>query len=55
MYEINPGRVDTEFFDVAFDTKKDALKMKQGLQMLKPKDIAAAILFVIEAPAHVNI
>ena len=53
--EINPGRVDTEFFDVAFDTKKDALKMKQGLQMLKPKDIAAAILFVIEAPAHVNI
>ena len=53
--EINPGRVDTEFFDVAFDTKKDALKMKKCLQLLKPKDIAASILFVIEAPAHVNI
>tara|TARA_A100001015_G_C14901751_1_gene676670 strand:- start:191 stop:925 length:735 start_codon:yes stop_codon:yes gene_type:complete len=53
--EINPGRVDTEFFDVAFDNKKDALKMKKGLKMLRPIDVANSILFSIESPAHVNI
>ena len=53
--EINPGRVDTEFFDVAFDDKKDAMNMKKGLNMLKASDIADAILFVIECPAHVNV
>ena len=53
--EINPGRVDTEFFDIAFDSKKEAMKMKTGLEMLKPLDIASSILFSIEAPAHVNI
>ncbi len=53
--EINPGRVDTEFFDIAFDSKKEAMKMKTGLEMLKPLDVANSILFSIEAPAHVNI
>ena len=53
--EINPGRVDTEFFDIAFDNKKDAMNMKKGLKMLTPTDIAESILFAIESPAHVNI
>ena len=53
--EINPGRVDTEFFDIAFDSKKEAMKMKTGLEILKPSDIASSILFSIEVPAHVNI
>ena len=53
--EINPGRVDTEFFDVAFDEKKDAKKMRTGLTMLKSKDIADSILFALMAPPHVNI
>ncbi len=53
--EINPGRVDTEFFDVAFKKKSDANKMKKGLKLLSPKDIADNILYAIKAPAHVNI
>ena len=53
--EINPGRVDTEFFDVAFDDKKDAMNMKKGLNMLRASDIADSILFAIECPAHVNV
>ena len=53
--EINPGRVDTEFFDIAFDNKKDAMNMKKGLNMLKASDIANSILFAIECPPHVNI
>ena len=53
--EINPGRVDTNFFDIAFNTKKDAMRMKTGLTILKPIDVANSILFAIETPAHVNI
>ncbi|MBF96741.1 MAG: oxidoreductase [Pelagibacterales bacterium] len=53
--EINPGRVDTEFFDVAFDSKKEAMKMKTGLKMLESVDIAESIMFALESPAHVNI
>ena len=53
--EINPGRVDTEFFDIAFDNKNDALNMRTGLTMLKPIDIANSVLFALQAPAHVNI
>ena len=53
--EINPGRVDTEFFDVAFDNKKDSKKMTTGLKLLTSQDIAESILFAIKAPPHVNI
>ena len=53
--EINPGRVATEFFDVAFDNPKDRKKMTTGLTVLKSNDIAECILFAINAPAHVNV
>ena len=53
--EINPGRVDTEFFDVAFKNKKEANKMKSGLKLLSPSDIANNILYALQVPAHVNI
>ena len=53
--EINPGRVATEFFDVAFDNPKDRKKMTSGLTVLKSIDIAKCILFAINAPSHVNV
>ena len=53
--EINPGRVDTEFFDIAFDKEEDRKKMKSGLTLLKPIDIANSILFALNCPPHVNI
>ena len=53
--EINPGRVDTEFFDIAFDNEEDKKRMKTGLTLLKPDDIAESILYAINTPAHVNI
>ena len=53
--EINPGRVATEFFDVAFDNARDRKKMTTGLTVLKSNDIAECILFAINAPAHVNV
>ncbi len=53
--EINPGRVSTEFFDVAFDDPKDSKKMTTGLTLLTPDDIAQSILYAVKAPPHVNI
>ena len=53
--EINPGRVATEFFNVAFDNPKESKKMMTGLTLLSPSDIAQSILYAIKAPPHVNI
>jgi len=54
--EICPGRVDTEFFDVAIDeaTARDKLK-KTGVQNLQSEDIADAIIYAVDAPWRVNV
>jgi 3-hydroxy acid dehydrogenase/malonic semialdehyde reductase len=51
---INPGLVETEFSLVRF--KGDAQKASSvynGLEPLKPEDIADTMLYVLSAPAHV--
>ena len=53
--EICPGRIATEFFDTAFKTKKDRDAFLSGYSPLEPDDIAAAVLFAIGAPWHVNV
>lgn len=53
---VHPGLVETEFSIVRF--KGDAERAKQtytGLQPLTPDDVADAILWMINRPAHVNI
>lgn len=53
---VHPGLVETEFSIVRF--KGDAERAKQtytGLQPLTPDDVADAILWLINRPAHVNI
>lgn len=54
--EICPGRVSTEFYDAAVpDTEtRDRLK-STGIRELSPGDIAAAILYAVSTPAHVNV
>lgn len=53
---IAPGRVATEFYDAAIADpgKRDALKTT-GIRELTPEDVAAAILYAVTAPAHVNV
>lgn len=53
---INPGMVETEFSIVRFDGDSDkAKKVYEGLQPLRPEDIAETIYWVASRPAHVNI
>lgn len=53
---IDPGMAETEFSKVRF--KGDEAKAEsvyKGIQALQAKDIAEAILWSLERPAHVNI
>lgn len=54
--DIQPGRVRTEFYDVAVEdaAAREALK-ETGIEELTPADVAEAIRWVAAQPAHVNI
>ena len=54
--DIQPGRVATEFYDVAVadDATRDRLK-DTGIEELTPEDVAEAIRWAAAQPAHVNI
>ncbi|MDX2174503.1 MAG: SDR family NAD(P)-dependent oxidoreductase [Bacteroidota bacterium] len=53
---VNPGMVETEFSIVRFDGDEErAKKVYEGLQPLKPEDVAETVFWVANRPAHVNI
>ncbi len=54
--QVSPGAVETEFSNVRFkgDAKK-AASVYEGFTPLTANDIAEVILFIVKAPAHVNI
>lgn len=54
--DIQPGRVATEFYDVAVadEAVRDQLK-NTGIEELAPEDVAEAIRWAAAQPAHVNI
>ena len=54
--EVSPGRVETEFHIQSVGDAAAAREMfYEGRRVLNPKDVAAAVLFALDAPAHVNI
>ncbi|MEM6452449.1 MAG: SDR family NAD(P)-dependent oxidoreductase [Cyanobacteria bacterium P01_D01_bin.105] len=54
--EICPGRVTSEFYQSAKGDRQrlDAMN-NSGIRELTPNDIAAAVLYAVDAPAHVNV
>ena len=54
--EICPGRVATEFYDVALDDPAATAAAKDtGIHEITPDDVAQAVLFAVSAPWRVNI
>ena len=53
--EICPGRIETEFFETAFDDKDAKEKFTKGFEIMQPEDIADAIMYAADAPWRVNI
>ncbi len=53
--EICPGRVRTEFFEVALGGVEAAETAYAGFEVLLPEDIAEAIVYALEAPWRVNV
>ncbi len=54
--EINPGRVTTEFYNVAVDDVEQRAAVRgTEIEELTPADIADAIVYVVDAPWRVNI
>lgn len=54
--EICPGRVTTEFYDASVRDEAARARLKTtGVAEIGPEDVAAAILYALTAPAHVNV
>ena len=54
--EICPGRVSTEFMTVAVpDPAASGFPASTPIREMAPEDIAAAVLYAVQAPAHVNV
>lgn len=53
--EICPGRVMTEFFDIAFDDEEAKRKFTSGFTLLEAGDVAECVVHAINAPWRVNI
>ncbi len=52
--EICPGRVETEFFQVAVG-EAEAKEHYAGFEILQPGDVADAILYALDTPWRVNV
>jgi len=53
---VDPGLVETEFSRVRFrGDEETARKVYQGVEAMKPEDIAECVLFAVTRPPHVNV
>ena len=54
MQSISPGLVETEFLSRTFDPET-ARAMYGSVECLQPKDIAETVIYILQAPPHVEV
>ena len=53
---VNPGMTETEFSEVRFrGDRESAAKVYEGVDPIRPEDVADAVLWAITRPANINI
>jgi NADP-dependent 3-hydroxy acid dehydrogenase YdfG len=52
---VSPGYVDTEFAAVFSGSADAPAQRATRLKVLEPEDVAAAILWVVSQPSHVQV
>ena len=53
---VAPGMAESEFSNVRFKgDDEQAAKVYQGVEALRPEDIAESVFWIVNRPAHVNI
>ena len=52
---VSPGYVDTEFAAVFSGSSDAPAKLNERLKVLEPDDVAAAILWIVSRPPHVEV
>jgi 3-hydroxy acid dehydrogenase / malonic semialdehyde reductase len=53
---VDPGLVQTDFSLVRFrGDEETARRVYEGVEAMKPEDIAECVVFVVSRPAHVNV
>jgi hypothetical protein len=53
--EVAPGRTRTAFFDKAMPDDAAREAFLSGFEILRPEDVADAILYALDAPWRVNV
>ncbi len=54
--DIRPGRVSSEFYDIAIaDAGMAAAAKDTGIREIAPREIGEAVLYAVTAPPHVNV
>jgi len=53
--EICPGRVATNFFNIAVDDPEKSAKAFEGFEALQAEDVADAVVYALDTPWRVNI
>ncbi len=52
---VSPGYVDTEFAAVFSGSPDAPARLSERLKVLEPQDVAAAILWIVSRPSHVEV
>lgn len=52
---VSPGFVETDFLDAYTKSAAEAQRIKDAYPLLKPEDVASAVVYALSAPPHMQV